>query len=1058
MQHEATPVSTGHPGRDDDQRGPVAGGGAARTGTAEEAVPDTPPSPAGAPRDEPSARGRTASWWGPLVAFLAVVAAVLLPLAPVEMSTPVVTWPEVPGQPASTMLMLTSQEPVTLDVEVSCGALRAAAGTPDGVVLSTIRPGAAVAGTEGLLITAGGGVLRIESMDRVLLEEPVPAGACTYALHGDGSGLEVSRDGEVVGRARATALPGIDVLATSLGSLSAADGEELSVRIGVDDQFATSPTGLKVGLVAVCLGGAVLALVWLRRAGTRSRRRRGWGAAFWLRRGVDLVVVAVLLLWTLLTPMTGDDGYYAAMARNAPLEGYVGNYFQLLNQSFTPFTWFYRLLGWWQQVAGDAPAALRVPALLAGLGTYVLAARLVAVAPWRGQWTRLGGHALLALVFLVWWMPYDMGIRPEAVVALAGAGTLLAVVTAVRRRSLFWCGVAVLVAAVGFVCHPTGFVTLAPLVAGLPSMARLVRTGRLPATLGRVVAIVAPGAVASVLAFGDGTLRDFIRGQEIFLAAQPQEDWTREYARYTMLLGQDFMGAYAKRLPVLIAIVALVGWLVLAAALRGRGRPLPALLHLSAVSLGLSLLLLWLTPSKWSFHFGSLVGVGSVFVTLFLCGLVRASRQVHARGSLPVPTVLFAALAVVLTVALSFAGPNAWPSSWMLGVPQANVPPSLGVPLESPLPWLAGLVVVAAVLWWRARRRGGGSAWPVAVTRSLPVVLTVALAVGGTYLVGTFAYAALAEQESWTPWGDTLQDPLARNCHASGAFEVLTDEGRPLDEQSAGDVGVFTEGAGWYAPVPPAGSAGRIWGSLLPPAFNGVTGTAVTGWYSLPELDPGREAVALTAAGNLGAGNALVAEYGRTTPGGVQVVASEELGDEQSTPYWRTATLDPEVSGEAGADAVRLVAVDSTTDVGGWLAFSEPMLREWVSVESHLGGDQPVAVAWQIALLFPCQQQPRVQYGITEPVQDGILYGGSMGAQLGDATWLVDRGGLYAPVPREASVTALPTRLPGAPQVQDVGVYLFEYPYPEGRYELTPETTTTRGWAPPPGWGNRPAR
>src|SRR4051794_33944505 len=42
------------------------------------------------------------------------------------------------------------QRPLTLDVRFSCAAVRAAAATPDGVLLATIRPEAASAGSEGL--------------------------------------------------------------------------------------------------------------------------------------------------------------------------------------------------------------------------------------------------------------------------------------------------------------------------------------------------------------------------------------------------------------------------------------------------------------------------------------------------------------------------------------------------------------------------------------------------------------------------------------------------------------------------------------------------------------------------------------------------------------------------------------------------------------------------------------------------------------------------------------------------------------------------------------------
>ena len=108
--------------------------------------------------------------------------------------------------------------------------------------------------------------------------------------------------------------------------------------------------------------------------------------------------------------------------------------------------------------------------------------------------------------------------------------------------------------------------------------------------------------------------------------------------------------------------------------------------------------------------------------------------------------------------------------------------------------------------------------------------------------------------------------------------------------------------------------------------------------------------------------------------------------------------------------------------------------------------------------LARARTQPGIVNGITEPAEFGVLYGPTLPTALGDATWLVDRGGIYAPVLREASVTSLPTWLPGAKRVKDVQVYRFEYPYPDGRYELSSRTTTVTGWAAPPGWGDRPAR
>jgi hypothetical protein len=152
--------------------------------------PDDAAAPAtGATAVAPPRRARTwRTWAGLLAGLVAVLTALSLPFAPVRMSTPEVTWPQVPSQPVSTMLELTSQRPVTLDVVFSCATVRAAAATGGGFVLSTVRPESARAESEGLLVSARDGDLRIASVGEVLLQEPVRTDTCTYALHADGAG------------------------------------------------------------------------------------------------------------------------------------------------------------------------------------------------------------------------------------------------------------------------------------------------------------------------------------------------------------------------------------------------------------------------------------------------------------------------------------------------------------------------------------------------------------------------------------------------------------------------------------------------------------------------------------------------------------------------------------------------------------------------------------------------------------------------------------------------------------------------------------------------------
>ena len=151
------------------------------------------------------------------------------------------------------------------------------------------------------------------------------------------------------------------------------------------------------------------------------------------------MVPVTVIGWLFVAPATDDDGWFATQARNAAHSGDVGNYYQLYDQSFTPFTWSYQALAWWQQLAGYAPVPQRIPALVCGLLELAGAAPVRGSLRWpprRGPATagRGGPPPCSAVRLLAWWLPYGMGVRPEAVVALCAAATLLAVLVAGRRR------------------------------------------------------------------------------------------------------------------------------------------------------------------------------------------------------------------------------------------------------------------------------------------------------------------------------------------------------------------------------------------------------------------------------------------------------------------------------------------------------------------------------------------------------------------------------------------------------------------------------------------------
>ena len=117
------------------------------------------------------------------------------------------------------------------------------------------------------------------------------------------------------------------------------------------------PRGAGVGAVAMAVASTRRVRADRRPADDGGPRpvaltRRGDGARRLRPRVVDALVPAMLLAWLFLAPITDDDGYYSAMAANVPFSGYVANYYQLYNQGFTPFSWPYYALSWWQETFG----------------------------------------------------------------------------------------------------------------------------------------------------------------------------------------------------------------------------------------------------------------------------------------------------------------------------------------------------------------------------------------------------------------------------------------------------------------------------------------------------------------------------------------------------------------------------------------------------------------------------------------------------------------------------------------------------------------------------------
>ncbi|MDY6997659.1 MAG: arabinosyltransferase domain-containing protein [Actinomycetota bacterium] len=946
-------------------------------------------------------RRRPPVWIALLVGACGLIAALLLPLAPVHTDTVTLTWPAA-GQPAqSTTALVVPYRPAELTARIPCAALTAAETT---TVLATGPPG------EGLTVTAGpdGAVLRADG-----LREPVGAGSgsgCAAVLHAGATGWTITGGDGITSRAEGP-VPKVFGFRTDLP-----DPAALTVTVRIETPFATSPTVLKLGLLAVqvCAVAAALWLLgWRVRRPPSPRPSRLW----W----IDAAVVAILAGWAVIGPLAVDDGWAATIARNLAATGEAGNYYRWWNAPEVPFALSQQLLAPLTEIS-LAPLWLRVPSTLLGVATWFVLSRGILGAAIPGA-ARLGWvRASAALLFLAAWLPFNLGVRPESYVALGLSGVLA---LAWRARTPAGVAGAVLVAAVTVPISPTAVLLAAPLAVFTPRLTRVLRRAATSGTqlLATVLLLGCVGALSVSLIFADQTLAALVTATDWHREFGPNLPWYREPDRWANLLSGDQQGSAAKRLAPLLTVAMLP--VVAALAWRGRGTVRRSALRLASV-VALIALAYAAVPSKWSYHFGAAAAVTAAFLTVAVVLLAR-QRRVPGWGVVAAVGVLSAA------AALAFAGPNAWWQSTVYDLPWAAEPiRPAGVPLDNPLPWLA-----AGALAWVLGRRGDAPA---------TVVLTAALT-SVVVLLGSFAAAPLRRPEGSLALSNLHRLTGERVCGLADDIEVLPD-GPPLRPVGgrAHIPGGFPAGA--PPPDPPGtGTASFVWGTYrTDDGSDGArpTGTVVTRWFTLAR-STARDGLAVSVAGRTGGGNALRFEFADARGA---VLASHTpvdrpaTGEDPDHPLWRSIGVDAEQI-PAGADRVRLTAIDGRTDEFGWLAFTGPRLRSTVGLNDFLAGLSPVLLSWPQGFLFPCVRDiPRVAAGVAET--PGAVIESPRPFFVEDRDQAI--GGTFAGLVFYGGLREVSARLRGHPEV-DWGTVLVADPAARrDAYDLTTTREVRWGW------------
>lgn len=1011
------------------------------------AAPDDPGlSPGGGSR--PVRRRR---WFAHVLALIlgavGLACSLALPFAGVWNDRTEVHWPSSQAPAASTTALFAPYRPAEFTASALCPAVQSAiARHVPTTVLSTLPQGST---RDGMVLRTDRGQVHLLLGQRDI---PLPASAdCGVTVRADSRGSQVQ-----VGASAPVSLPGIAApeIRTFATDLPPPQAAALSVTARTFSWFDTSPT---TGKRALLTGSVLLAVISLGLLWTHSRpSRREMEDALLLPRSrdavvalrIDAAVAAVLLLWIVIGPLTDDDGFATRTILNYGPSGDIGNYYRWFNASETPFTLVQEFLGW-VSMFGEAPVFLRLPSILAGLLTWLAVSRGIVGPLCRGT-RKVPLRALSAVALLACWLPFGVGIRPEPFVALGLStvvATLLAATSPTSRAPYFWLGSAAATTGLTLAVTPTGAAALLAVLVFAPRIVRLVRE---PAALSprlvvpaRIALLACAGSVGLVPMFADSTLNGVEQASKIHDVFGPSLGWYQEITRYDALLGTSSWGAAGKRIAVFLVLIALVGAAV--CVLRGLHRATrmsdtPVLVG----SVAGVFATLWMTPSKWTHHFGALAGVGAALLVVVIVQLARvgrlswAGREARALG-------LLGTLGAAAAAGISFTGPNRWWRYSDLAVPWSDTPVRpAGIPLDSPVLWIAVGAATGAAAFTvitSRRRQGLPSWWPTAAWTAAPAsVLGLTALTSVLVLLGSFVSAPIQ-------LGDRFSVAQVNTRSVFGSGCGLADEVETLPLTRSGSLRQIDPPAldGFTAnqlpstppdePKPDRTEPGGIAAEPASPTWwssgAGAIGSMRSGWFDLPPVGDD-QVLSVWVSGRPQDGNELRAEFGAANGRRIRPIAAHEVRDPPPTelPYedpkhqrplhwrdfrsWRLLTI-PARDVPAGADRVRLDATDRTTDDQGYLSVGGPVVRDVVPLGDVLARQQPTLIDWPISFLFPCHAgYPKVGRGTAE--SPALLVTPPEGE--GSMAFDPQVGGVFAGALASSERIELPSRLrdePGVP-------------------------------------------
>lgn len=977
--------------------------------------------------------------WGIIAAvsgLIGILLAIVVPLLPVTQTTTSISWPE-GGTLDPVTAPLVAYYPLDIEVELPCSAVTELReqGREDGVLVSTApREAGEDAGARGLMVSVAGPNVEVRSRNVLIASAPTEAvaapGGCSsiHVIADSGSigaeftGLLVDGQG-VGGRIDRDLRPQVVGVFTDL---EGAAPEGMSVDITVDSRYTTQATALKQIAIVVGILAIIVALVALHRLDLRDGRlaRRILPPGWWKPRPLDVLVVGTLLVWHVIGANTADDGYILTEARAAVSSGYMPEVFRYYGAPYAPFGMPYYLYTAMSAVSLGS-IWLRLPALLLGIGSWILLSREViprlGIAARRAPAVRWS----TAAVFLAFWLTYNNGLRPEPIIAFGVLATWVSLERALATGRLLPAATGFIIGGLTLSAAPTGTFCIAVIIAASrPLLLLIIRRARRDGWVPTVAPLLAAVLGVLHLIFLDQPLVTTLQSSALLGDVGPTGRWFEEVWRYEWLMNPTPDGSLARRFAVLTMFLSLI---TCAAILFRKGRvpgvaigPARRIVGLAAISIAF----MALNPTKWTHHFGAFATIGAALAALVtMAVLPTATRSLRNR-------MLFLA-AVFFVLALSFTSTNGWWYISIYGIPWGGAQPAVaGVTLSSVFVGLMLLALLAAlVLHYREpfvtrtrpqrpdRDRGPLrrfareiSRAPLGLAAALVVVIIVASMAAAVrnqypaYSVGLqnlralsgkpcgIADAVLAEPDANAGLLAPMSEP--RDQLEAGAEAIRFEpDGIPTDLTATQDVDTDTPGTGESSDTTSttAGTEGGVRAgegingshAVLPfgldPARVPVLGSHQTGaqfnaetttdWYPLPARSDENPLVTIAVAGSF-APDALRVEY--ATGGGTEIAGSVLPLDIGPAPAWRNLRVPVDTLPD-DTTAIRLVVRDLDPDPSRWIAFTPPRMPELVTMQELVGDTRPVLPDWAVAFHVPCLRPFDEYAGIHELPEYRVL-------------------------------------------------------------------------------------